>query len=181
MDVNTFIAITRLLSRLAAAILCGLLNGVIGGLFTEEWRDAGRSRTKIGGLSGEGECGKYGFFGRVMRNRINPLSGVRGVIYFGAITYLKNHIMPVELITLHDLQQFKKELLEELKKMLAAEPSYPKKVLKSRDVCKLLGISQGTLQNLRDSQAIPFGKLGRMLIYHPEDIDKAMKKKRGTS
>lgn len=88
--------------------------------------------------------------------------------------------MPVELITLHDLQQFKKELLEELKKMLAAEPSYPKKVLKSRDVCKLLGISQGTLQNLRDSQAIPFGKLGGMLIYHPEDIDKAIKKKRGT-
>ena len=49
MDVNTFIAITRLLSRLAAAILCGLLNGVIG----DYLRKSGGMRVEAGPKLGD--------------------------------------------------------------------------------------------------------------------------------
>ncbi|HXS55958.1 MAG TPA: hypothetical protein VN726_07520 [Hanamia sp.] len=56
--------------------------------------------------------------------------------------------MPLELLTIKDLNDFKAELLRELKQLLSStsDLSKPKKILKSREVRAMLRISQGTLQ-----------------------------------
>ena len=85
--------------------------------------------------------------------------------------------MNVELITRHDLEQFKKELLEEIRK----HNPHPRKHgvehrawLKSYEVRKLLSISSGTLQNLRVNGTLPYTKIGGLMYYRYEDIQKLM-------
>ena len=85
--------------------------------------------------------------------------------------------MPLELLTIKDLQDFKNELVSELKEMLMKNQSNePKKLLKSREVCKLLRISPGTLQNRRRNNTVPFFKRGGILYYPYEDIEKLMRR-----
>lgn len=69
-----------------------------------------------------------------------------------------------ELLTLTDLKDFKAELLLEVKKLLKENNGEPvKKWLKSHEVRKLLGISPGTLQNLRVNGTLPFTKIGGVI------------------
>ncbi|MDX9882243.1 MAG: helix-turn-helix domain-containing protein [Prolixibacteraceae bacterium] len=84
--------------------------------------------------------------------------------------------MPTEIVTTDDLREFKLELLKEIKQILAAHHGQPfKKWLKSYEVRKLLGISPGTLQNLRINGTLPFTKVGGVIFYDSEDINKMMK------
>ena len=66
--------------------------------------------------------------------------------------------MAAEIITKEDLQAFKLELLSEIKSFISKPLSESKRMrLKSEDVRKMLGISPGSLQNLRDFTAyLPF-------------------------
>ena len=83
--------------------------------------------------------------------------------------------MPSEIITTDDLREFKTELLTEFKKMLKEHQGQPsKKWLKSYEVRKMLGISPGTLQNMRINGTIPFTKMGGILFYDSEDIRKIL-------
>jgi len=83
--------------------------------------------------------------------------------------------MPSEIITTDDLRDFKTELLNEFRKMLKEHLGQPsKKWLKSYEVKKLLGISPGTLQNMRVNGTIPFTKMGGILFYDSEDIRKVL-------
>jgi hypothetical protein len=85
--------------------------------------------------------------------------------------------MPLELLTIKDLQQFKNELIAELKNMLKLyESREPKKLLKTREVCRLLRVSEGTLQNLRRNNTVCFLKIGGILYYRYEDIERLMKR-----
>ncbi len=60
-----------------------------------------------------------------------------------------------QLITVDDLQQFKKQLLEELLLALKKQTGVgPKKWLKSHELRRLLKISPGTLQTLKSSGVI---------------------------
>jgi len=69
--------------------------------------------------------------------------------------------MPSEIITTDDLSEFRIELLAEFRKILKEHSSQStKKWLKSYDVRKLLGISPGTLQNMRINGTIPFTRMG---------------------
>lgn len=80
-----------------------------------------------------------------------------------------------QLLTQGDLADFKDEMLNEFKHMLKeciGEPG--KKWLKSCEVKKLLGISHGFLQNLRDSGTLPFTKIGGALYYDYQDIQQMM-------
>lgn len=90
--------------------------------------------------------------------------------------------MNVELITKEDFEQFKKELFDEILKFqhnpLQIEET--KTWLKSNEVRKLLGISIGTLQNLRLKGTLPFSKIGGLLYYKYEDILKLMGSKTDT-
>ena len=65
--------------------------------------------------------------------------------------------MPAEIVTTDDLREFKVELFREFKKMLQEQHGHPaRKWLKSYEIRKLLGISPGTLQNLRVNGTLPF-------------------------
>lgn len=87
--------------------------------------------------------------------------------------------MNVELITKKDLEQFKIELFEEIRK-LYCNPQLENKSktwLKSSEVRELLGVSIGTLQNLRINGTLPFSKIGGLLYYKYEDILRLMDSK----
>ena len=87
--------------------------------------------------------------------------------------------MATEIITTEDLQEFKLELLKELEKLLKAMNGQAcKKWLKSPDVRKLLNISPGTLQNLRVNGTLPYTKIGGVIYYAYEDIQKMLKENR---
>jgi hypothetical protein len=79
---------------------------------------------------------------------------------------------PSDLITKHDLEQFKTELFAELKKLGISPASEQKerKWLKSIEVRKLLQISAGTLQNMRINGSIAYTKVGSLLYYKQDDI-----------
>ncbi|NJO93081.1 MAG: helix-turn-helix domain-containing protein [Chloroflexia bacterium] len=87
--------------------------------------------------------------------------------------------MATEIITTDDLREFKIELLEDFKRLLKEHGGQPsKKWLKSPEVRKLLGISPGTLQNLRINGTLPYTKIGGILYYDNEDIQKILMDKK---
>lgn len=85
--------------------------------------------------------------------------------------------MAANIVTLEDLQNFKQELLTEMHKILSQRQTTPvRKWLKSHEVRRLLTLSQGTLQHLRATGRLPFTKIGRVIFYDYEDIQKMIEK-----
>jgi isocitrate dehydrogenase kinase/phosphatase len=85
--------------------------------------------------------------------------------------------MPAQIITTDDLREFKIEILQEFKKLLKEHNGQSaKKWLKSYEVRKLLGISQGKLQNMRVNGTLPFTRIGSVIFYDYEDIRRMMEK-----
>ena len=83
--------------------------------------------------------------------------------------------MSVAIITPEDLQNFKIELLEEFKKLLSQRQATPaNKWLKSHQVRRMLSISPGTLQHLRVKGTLPFTKIGGVIFYDHDDIEKML-------
>lgn len=82
--------------------------------------------------------------------------------------------MNVELITREDLREFKNELLNDLKQIMQPGQGQFKKWLKSSEVRKMLNISPGTLQNLRINGTLRFTKIGSIMYYKLEDINKVL-------
>ena len=83
--------------------------------------------------------------------------------------------MAANIITPEDLQSFKKELIEELRNLLSQRHTTPvRKWLKSHEVRRLLTISPGTLQHLRVKGTLPFTKIGGVIYYDYEDIQKML-------
>jgi hypothetical protein len=82
-----------------------------------------------------------------------------------------------QIVTLWDLEILKKELLDEIRNILKQNEGSPsKKWLKSSEVKKLLGISTGTLQNLRVNGSLSHSKVGGIYFYDYNDIAKLIKK-----
>jgi hypothetical protein len=79
-----------------------------------------------------------------------------------------------DLLTRQDLQQFRTQLMNELKELLHQSKQSPKQWLKSAEVRKMLGISHGTLQNLRISRSLPYTKIGGIMYYKYEDIERIL-------
>ncbi|WP_423819664.1 helix-turn-helix domain-containing protein [Salinimicrobium sp. TIG7-5_MAKvit] len=87
--------------------------------------------------------------------------------------------MPTSIITTEDLQEFKKELLQEIQSMLTEQKNQnPKKWLKSNEVLKLLKISPGTLQNLKFNGTLPYTKLGGIIYFDSDEIQRLMVEKK---
>jgi hypothetical protein len=84
--------------------------------------------------------------------------------------------MTANIVTIEDLQNFKKELLEEIKKLLIERSSLTpvRKWLKSHEVRRLLTISPGTLQHLRVNGTLPFTKIGGVIFYDHDDVQKML-------
>jgi len=81
--------------------------------------------------------------------------------------------MGVEFITKEDLDEFRKQLLQDLGKLFA-DHKERKRWLKTPDVMDLLGISDVTLSNLRASGTIPFKKLGGICYYDREELERTL-------
>jgi hypothetical protein len=82
--------------------------------------------------------------------------------------------MAQEIITLEDLQKFRLQLLEDLKTLVQQPNQSQKQWLKSSEVRKMLGISHGTLQNLRIKNVLPYQKVGGLMFYKYDDIIKLL-------
>jgi hypothetical protein len=82
----------------------------------------------------------------------------------------------LDLITREDLQKFKAELFAELKQLniTTGDASPAKKWMKSAEVREMLDISPGTLQNLRINGMLRFTKIGSLMFYKREDIEKIL-------
>ena len=85
--------------------------------------------------------------------------------------------MAAKIITPEDLDEFKEELLVSIRELIG-KPSKAtaKKWLKSPEVRKLLGLSTGTLQNLRINGTLPYTKMGGVIYYDLEEITKVLEK-----
>ncbi len=76
-----------------------------------------------------------------------------------------------QLITVSDLESFRLTLLEDIKLILRESSTQPaKQWLKSTEVRKMLGISPGTLQNLRVNRTLAYTKIGGIVFYRYDDI-----------
>lgn len=82
--------------------------------------------------------------------------------------------MAIEVLTKDDLNEFRHELLNEIKRIINEVPQKKQKWLKSKEVKELLNISSGTLQNYRINGSLTFTKVGGTMYYANEDIEKLM-------
>lgn len=82
-----------------------------------------------------------------------------------------------ELISKADLENFRKELCEDFKRNLK-EISFignKKKWGRTKDLKKLLGLSDSQIQTLRINGTLPFTTLGKTYYYDLEKIEDIMK------
>jgi hypothetical protein len=85
--------------------------------------------------------------------------------------------MQIDLITRADLEQFRTQLLADLRELLSGVPKANHKPwLKATEVRELLGISAGSLQNLRISGKLKAFKVGGIHYFQFDDIVKMMNK-----
>lgn len=82
--------------------------------------------------------------------------------------------MELQVLTAEDLEKFRKQLLTDIENLLNVK--YPKKWLKTNEVMELLGMSEVTLQTLRNKGLIPFRKLGGTVYFNAEELDEFMSK-----
>lgn len=83
--------------------------------------------------------------------------------------------MNLEILTKDDLQEFRLQLLSDLKKVLSlSQPTHEKAWLKSTEVKKLLKISSNTLQNLRVRGKLHPAKVGGLFYYSLEEINELL-------
>ena len=82
--------------------------------------------------------------------------------------------MAREIITLEDLQTFRLELLEDIKKLIVPSKESKKEWLRSPEVREILGISHGTLQTLRNTGALPYRRIGGLMYYRYDDIGRLL-------
>ncbi|NLR58879.1 helix-turn-helix protein [Chitinophaga polysaccharea] len=84
--------------------------------------------------------------------------------------------MTVEILTREDLAAFKAELFQELRELINfnAPTIQPKKWIKTYEVREMLGLSPGTLQNMRVNGTLSFTRIGGLIYYDYDDILKLM-------
>jgi hypothetical protein len=83
--------------------------------------------------------------------------------------------MAIEVITKEDLQQFRMQLINDLRQLLVPqEAKLVKPWLRNSEVRKLLNISANTVQRLRISGKLPSSKVGGIHYYRYEDIEKLL-------
>ena len=83
--------------------------------------------------------------------------------------------MIANILTHEDWEKFKTELIAELSTLFKNQTQPQKKWLKSEEVKKLLKVSPGTLQTLRINGTLHYTKLGGILYYDYDQIQKTFK------
>lgn len=85
--------------------------------------------------------------------------------------------MSVNIITKEDLQEFKIELLQDIRDLFHIKTTEQKLWLRSAEVKELLKISSGTLQTLRANGTLSYTRIGGTLYYNYKDIEKLFNEK----
>lgn len=85
--------------------------------------------------------------------------------------------MSVNIITKEDLQEFKVELLQDIRDLFHIKTTEQKLWLRSAEVKELLKISSGTLQTLRANGTLSYTRIGGTLYYNYKDIEKLFNEK----
>lgn len=87
--------------------------------------------------------------------------------------------MAATVFTTEDLMEFKMDLIEDIKNLFRENTGNKlKKWLKTNEVKALLGVSNGTLQNLRINGTISYTKIGGTLYYDYDEILKTLEENR---
>ena len=82
--------------------------------------------------------------------------------------------MGTPIITQADLDQFKEDVINELRLLMAKEKNLKTRWLKNKEVKKMLQISHSTLQTLRANGTLSYTKVGGIIYYDGEEIEKMM-------
>ena len=83
--------------------------------------------------------------------------------------------MGIEVVTKQDLQEFRMQLLDDIRELVAPpEKKFERPWLKNSEVRKLLDISSNTIQRLRITGKLRSTKVGGVHYYRYEDIEKLM-------
>lgn len=82
--------------------------------------------------------------------------------------------MAVEIVTKQDLNDFRTLLLDDIRQIFQNKAEQPKQWLKSSEVRKLLNISSGTLQTLRINKTLSYTKIGGIIYYAHQDLEKLL-------
>ncbi|MHB8209710.1 helix-turn-helix domain-containing protein [Mucilaginibacter sp.] len=80
----------------------------------------------------------------------------------------------IEILTKEDLEQFRQQLLQDIKSLMGSPGQQVKQLLKSAEVRKLLKISPGTLQNLRINGTLRYTRIGSIMYYKTDEINKLL-------
>ncbi|GGH70312.1 hypothetical protein HNQ91_002988 [Filimonas zeae] len=82
----------------------------------------------------------------------------------------------IDIVTKQDLEQFKADLLAEIKNLLEeVKTTPPRRWLKTYQVRDMLGeISAGTLQTMRNNGMLPYSLLTGLALYEYADVVKLM-------
>ncbi len=84
--------------------------------------------------------------------------------------------MAVEIVTRDDLELFRIQLLNDIKKLIVSTDSREEKQwLKNVEVRKMLKVSANTVQRLRIAGKLKSSKLGGVHYYRFEDIENLLK------
>ncbi len=84
--------------------------------------------------------------------------------------------MAIEVMTKEDLQDFRKQLLDDIIQIFGqGKPKPARPWLKNAEVKSLLNISANTVQRLRVTGKLHSSKIGGIHYYRYEDIEKLMK------
>jgi excisionase family DNA binding protein len=80
--------------------------------------------------------------------------------------------MELKIINQNDLEQFKKELLTEVKFLLkeVIQEGIKKDWLTEYEACKKLDVSKSTIQNYRRNGVLPFSQFGNKIKYKRIDL-----------
>jgi hypothetical protein len=78
-----------------------------------------------------------------------------------------------QLVTIGDLEEFKLEIITAINHLSnGTTAGKPKKWLKSAELRKLIGVSPGKLQAIRDAGLLSFTKIGGNIYYDQDDVYK---------
>ncbi|MGQ1787510.1 helix-turn-helix domain-containing protein [Saccharicrinis sp. GN24d3] len=92
-------------------------------------------------------------------------------------SYGRDKLFREQIVTIGDLEEFRALLLKDLGKMMDQNNvNTGKKWLRTYEVKEMLGVSQGTLQNLRNNGHLPFTKVGGIIFYESREVTKMLGK-----
>lgn len=86
--------------------------------------------------------------------------------------------MAINILTTDDLNKFKEDLFIELRQILGKQTKQDatkqREWLRTKEVCRMIGISLSKLQYMRDNNEIKYTRIGGTIFYSADEINKML-------